>query len=128
MIEELVPVVAILSVFGVIGFAFYLRYRTRTEIQTTVRAAIERGQDLSPDLIEGLMDSLTTRHADLRRGVISLAVGAAFFGFAGLVGEEEAVGPLMAIGMFPILIGLAYLGLWFFLSREREKGGNRSVQ
>ena len=118
MIEALIPIVAIVSFFGVIALAFYFRYRSRADIQTTVRTAIESGQELSPELIEGLMDSLTNRHSDLRRGVISIAIGAAVFAFASLVGEEEAEGPLMALSMFPVLIGIAYLGLWYFLGRN----------
>ena len=114
-----VPIVLFLSLAGVLALVIYFRFRTRREIQNTVRAAIERGQELSPELIEGLMESLTTKHADLRRGVISIAIGISFFLFAGLIGREEAEGPLMAIAMFPLLIGVGYLGLWFFIGRNK---------
>jgi len=120
MAGEMIPMVLFLVIGGVFALAFYLRFRTRREIQTTVRLAIDKGQELSPDLIEGLMESLSSRHADLRRGIIAIAIGAALFVFAGLVGEEEAEGPLMAIAMFPLLIGIAYLGLWFFIGRKKE--------
>ncbi|MFV2089156.1 MAG: DUF6249 domain-containing protein [Pseudomonadales bacterium] len=117
--ETWIPIVMFLTIGVVLALIAYFRFRTRGEIQSTVRAAIERGQELSPDLIESLMETLTTKHADLRRGIISLAIGAAFFLFAGFIGEEDAEGPLMGVAMFPALIGIGYLGLWFFIGRNK---------
>ena len=119
----MIPIVAIISISIVMGLAYHFRFRARKEVQNTVRAAIDHGQELSPELIEGLMESLTPPHADLRRGIISIAIGIAIFIFSGLVGEEDAQGPLMAIAMFPILIGVAYLGLWFFIGRKKKPAG-----
>ena len=123
MLAIMIPIVAIISISIVMGLAYHLRFRTRKEVQDTVRAAIDHGQELSPDLIEGLMESLTPPHADLRRGIISIAIGIAIFIFSGLVGEEEAEGPLMAIAAFPMLIGIAYLGLWFFVGKKKKPAG-----
>ena len=121
MTEDLIPITLFLVIGGVFALAFYLKYRTRHDIQNTVRAAIERGESLSPELIETLAMSLASPYADLRKGVISLALGAAGFAFAAMLGEEDATGPLMALSMFPVLIGVAYLGLWFFTGRSRDK-------
>jgi len=128
MAEELIPIILFLTLGGVFALAYYFRFRTRKEIQTTVRAAIERGESLSPELIESLSMSLSNPYSDVRRGVISIAIGIAVFVFAGLIGEEDAEGPLMAVAMFPLLIGAAYLGLWFFISRPRlaQKSALRS--
>ena len=117
---EMIPIVMFL-VFGlvIIGY-FYFRHRTRQEIQATVRSAMEHGQQLTPEVLEGLSDSLNSRHGDLRRGVISMALGIAFFLFAGFLGQEEAVGPLRAVSTFPFLIGIAYLALWFFTKRKAD--------
>lgn len=118
--EDLIPIVLFLTIGGVIALGFYLKYRTRHDIQNTVRTAIERGEALSPELIETLAMSLTSPYADLRKGVISLALGAAGMAFATLLGKEQAVGPLMAVSAFPIVVGIAYLGLWFFIGRNKE--------
>ena len=101
--------------------ALYLRFRTRAEIQNTVRMAIERGETLNPELIETLAMDLTNPYGDLRRGVIALALGSAFYLMAFGIGEEGAEGPLKAVAIFPILIGIAYLGLWFFIGRKKLK-------
>lgn len=116
--DELTPIVLFLTIGGTFALAFYFRYRTRHDVQQTVRTAIERGDPLSPEIIETLASSLTSPFADLRRGIISLAVGAAVCLMAILLDEPDATGPLTALSMFPILIGLAYLGLWFFIGRR----------
>jgi len=116
--DELVPIFLFLTIGGVISLNFYFRYRTRQNIQTTIRAAIEQGQQLTPEVLEGLTDSLSSKFGDLRRGVISLFIGLGIFAFGLLLGEEEAKAPLTAIAAFPVLIGIAYLGLWFFLKKR----------
>lgn len=116
--DELIPIVLFLVIGGIFALAFYFKYRTRHDIQHTVRTAIERGDPLSPEIIETLASSLASPHADLRRGIISLALGAAIYLAAVLIGEPDAMGPLTAVSMFPILVGLAYLGLWYFVGRR----------
>lgn len=119
--EDLIPIVLFLTIGAVFALAFYLKYKTRHDVQQTVRVAIERGESLSPELIETLATSIASPYADLRRGVISLALGGAGFIFAILIGEEDATGPLMAISTFPVVVGLAYLGLWRFIGRQQDK-------
>jgi hypothetical protein len=125
MTEDLIPIVLFITIGGVFACAFYLKYKARHDVQTTVRAAIDRGESLSPELIETLAVSISSPYADLRKGVISLALGAAGMAFAALLGEEDAMGPLMGMSVFPILIGLAYLGLWFFIGRTKVANGDR---
>jgi hypothetical protein len=120
MSENLIPIVLFITIGGVIALNFYFRNRTRQAVQQTVRAAIEKGQQLTPEVLEGLTDSLNSRNGDLRRGVISLTIGIAIFAFGMLLGEEDATAPLTAIAAFPVLIGIAYLGLWFFLKRKQD--------
>ena len=35
-----------------------------------------------------------------------------------LIGEEEAIRGMSGVGMFPLLIGAAYVGLWVFIGRK----------
>ncbi len=113
-----IPIVSVIVIGVIFALFFYYRHKTRAEIQTTVRAAIERGQELTPEVLERLSDSLNTKFGDLRRGVISIAIGIAFFVFAYFLGQEEAMGPLMGVSAFPFLIGIAYIGLWYFTRRK----------
>jgi hypothetical protein len=103
---------------AIFGLSYYFKYRTRHDIQNTVRAAIDKGQELSPEVLERLSDALPGKYSDLRRGVLAIALGVAFFCFGFLVGEEEAEGPMMAISTFPFLIGVAYLAIWNFTRKQ----------
>ena len=128
--EDFIPLVAILSVFGTItAIAFgptYLKFRERREMQATVRAAIDKGQTLPPELIDAMTKdvakNLPSRNRDIRRGVIWLAVGIGIAAF-GLIndlsslngGWEDHVGNgLLGVAAIPATIGLAYLVLSFF--------------
>ena len=118
MAEEMIPIVMFIVIGVVIGLSFYFRHKTRQELQMTVRVAIDKGQELTPEVLEGLADSLNSKFGDLRRGVISIAIGIALLVFGFLLGEEEAERPLMAISVFPFLIGIVYVGLWYFIKRK----------
>ena len=54
--------------------------------------------------------------SDLRRGVLLIAFGIAFIVLGTIMphDEPEAVRGIVAISSFPIILGLAYLGLWRF--------------
>lgn len=113
----------------------YLRYKSRTKLQDTLRVAIEKGQPMPPELIEALRgDSGSPDRgggdADLRRGVVTIGAGLGimllgvglYFGFmyvnpipAGIIGGSVAGG-----GAIPTLIGVAYLILW-----STKRGGRQ---
>jgi hypothetical protein len=116
---EFVPISMFVSLAVIVSLYFYFRFKTRREFQQTLRSAIENGQALTPEVLDRLGEPKRGRGADLRRGVIAMAIGLGFAAFGAILGEEDAVQPLLAIGAFPFVVGLAYLGLWKF--REPEK-------
>jgi hypothetical protein len=99
---------------------FHFRHKTRADAQMTIRAALERGQELSPALVEKLAhptaQDLSRRSMDLRRGVLLIAVAIAItiFGVLAPGGAQR----MLAISALPFMIGLAYLGLWKFSHRD----------
>ncbi|HST92379.1 MAG TPA: DUF6249 domain-containing protein [Brevundimonas sp.] len=126
---EFVGLIAILCTFGTItAIVFgpnYLKFRERREMQATVRAAIDKGQQLPPELIEAMTKdvakTLPSRTRDIRRGIIWLAVGIgmAAFSFTSSIGWRdndagEFFGGTMGIAAIPVTIGLAFLVLSFF--------------
>ena len=110
----LVPIVAMICVFAIPGLYIYFRYRTQQESQSTLRAAIERGLELSPELLQQLGEQARPKDADLRRGVLAIAVGAGIAAFGLLQGDPEVFLRLRAGGAMFVIIGLAFLGLWRF--------------
>lgn len=109
-----VPIVMFIAIAVVLCVYYYLRHRTGQAVQETVRAAIEHGQQLTPEILERLGQPPQPKKSDLRRGVILISVGLGIAAFGALVGEDDAMRPLLAIGSLPFLIGIAYLGLWRF--------------
>ena len=111
-VEVLVPLGLFVMIFGVVATTLYFRFRSRKEVQDTVRALIASGQSLSTELLEELSQGLQSTGDDFRKAVISIGAGLGVVGFAFLVDEGDAIGPLLGIACFPFFIGLAYLFLW----------------
>jgi hypothetical protein len=108
----LVPIVLFLAVALTFCAKYYFAHRNRREMQDTVRMALERGQPLSPELLDHLGQTPPPKRNDLRRGVVGICLGIGLGAFGVVLGQEDAVRPMLAIGMVPLLLGLAYLVLW----------------
>jgi Domain of unknown function (DUF6249) len=115
--EMYIPIVLFICLAVIFGLFLMFRYRTRADMQKTVRSALDKGQELTPELVERLGQPKPMPHADLRRALIWIAVGVGFALFGFILDEDDAVRPLIAIGTFPVVIGIAYL----ILSRFSEK-------
>ncbi len=107
--EVWIPLSMFIGLALVLSLWVWFRYKAKRDLQVTIRTAIEKGQGLSPELIENLVNPPVSPQRDLRRGVISIGVAVAFALFAVFIGEEDAFGPLMGISMFPLSIGVGYL-------------------
>ena len=116
LIPILVPSVLFIALAVVFSLLIFYRHKNRAEVQATVRHAIEQGQQLTPELLERLGEPPRSEYADLRRGAIAIAIALGFAALALGVSQEDAdaVGPMLGVAAFPLLIGLAYVGLWRF--------------
>ena len=115
-VEIIVPTVFFGSIVGIVWLVSYFNGRKRLTIHETLRHAIDKGQTLSPELLQNMSLVTDPVRADLRRGVLFLAFGAAFAVLAAIVGSEEAeaLNPMLGIATFPMFLGIAYIGLWAF--------------
>ena len=107
--EVWVPLSMFIGLAVVLSLWVWFRYKAKRDMQMTIRTAIEKGQGLSPELIENLVNPPVSPQRDLRRGVISVLAAVGIALFAMFMGEEDAVGPLLGISMFPLSIGVGYL-------------------
>ena len=114
-----VPIVSMIVIGLVLIAFFHYRSRNRDKLQATIQQAIEKGNELTPELIDRLAGPKPGPDRDFRRGLIWLAVGIGFVLFGAIIQEEDAFRALSAIGMFPILIGAAYMVMW----KTTNRGG-----
>jgi hypothetical protein len=118
--EVFIPITLFAAVAITAILFFYFRYRSRAEYQQTVRSVVDKGQQLTPEFLERLGDSQRFKdpNADLRFGVVGIALGVGIGLFGAILGEEDAIRPFVAIGNIPFLIGVAFVGLWKFSPRH----------
>ncbi|ODT63189.1 MAG: hypothetical protein ABS77_04690 [Phenylobacterium sp. SCN 69-14] len=101
----------------------YLKSLERQRLQDTLRASIEKGAELPPEVVQALTSDAKpppSPYRDLRAGIIWLgvAVGFAALGFAVSFEEPDALYPLLGVAAFPGFIGLALVAL-SFISRGK---------
>ena len=118
MDESWIGLAAVLGPVLLIALFFVLRFRSRRDMQDTIRTALDKGQDLTPELIDRLGHPKEPKDKDLRLAVIWLAisVGLVLIGFA--IPEPEAFRGTLAGAAFPFTIGIAYLILNKFAKRD----------
>ena len=121
---NLTPVLVCLVIFGSIASLFivprFFRNREREKMQDTIRAAIDKGQQLPPDLIDAMTRDVrrapSTPQRDIRLGIIWLAIATAL-GALGWVGGDYTDDPVqgaVALAAIPGVIGIAFILLSFF--------------
>ncbi len=121
-------IIAILLLFGaipiIILFAVWVisnhRYKTRNRMADVLQQYATSGKEPPTDLVKSIGLPFRQPHTDLRRGLIAIAIGLATC-VLGLVtdGKDETAG-LLGLSAFPIFIGLALLGFWYFVGRKTE--------
>ncbi len=112
--EALIPIAMFLSIAVVTITYFYFKARARADKQQTIRLALEKGNELSPEFLQQLGEAEPPKNRDLRRGVIflALAMGLVLIGFA--VPEPEALRGLLAGAALPFSIGIAFLFMYWY--------------
>jgi hypothetical protein len=118
---------------AVILVPIYLRHRDRSQMQETLRTALEKGQTLPTELVTALQNSVSartipTREGDLRRAIVLIAIGLGLCGLGyglwyGLMTVDDTAayvtgGSTAGVGAIPGLIGVAYLILWAIKSKK----------
>jgi hypothetical protein len=116
---EWVPIAMFIGITVVLSMLVWFRYRSRSEVQQTIRAALDKGHDLSPELVDRLGHPRPSKDKDFRLGVIWLALSIALvaFGF-GIPDEEDVARIFMGIASFPFFLGVGYMILHKFSDRE----------
>ena len=119
-VEVLVPGI----VFGSVVLIFWVIYssgakRRAIELET-VRAIVDKTGEASPELISAIGKPQRIKNADLRKGLVLIAIAVAFAGLGQLIpAGEEAAGPMLGVALFPGLVGLVYV-VFHFMGSDRQ--------
>lgn len=116
--EILIPLAFFAMIAAIVIVPRYLKSIERQKLQDTLRASIEKGAELPPEVIAALTSDVKPQpspYRDLRTGVIWLGVAIAFvaLGVAVSFDQPDALYPLLGIAAFPGFIGLALIALSF---------------
>lgn len=109
MAGEWIPIMGVLGTAATIIAYFYYNAQSKDKLQKTLRAAIDKGQPLSEDLLRTLAGP-STGFRDLRKAVILIAFGLAIGIFGTIV--DGGITEVSAVGLFPGLVGVGYLVVW----------------
>lgn len=127
----LLEVILLLGGLAFIAFLVWIRrnyaMRRKHDVQETIRAALAQGQTLTPETVQAISRTADDGRGDLRAGLIlvSLGLGIIVFALFYLVsgpGASPGEGDwrIAQWAGFPILLGTAYLILYF--TRPRGDG------
>lgn len=124
--ESMEDILIPLAFFGTVALIFWLvvsfRHRGRADRQQTIRLALEKGANLTPELMKSLSEPEPPKNKDLRSGLIwmSLAVGLALCGLAVPDPSGYALRGCLSGAAFPFSIGVAYLVMWRYGVRTEK--------
>jgi len=129
--EVFIPIVGSICLFGmitaVVVLPAYFKSRERQSLQNVIRAAIEKGQPLPPEVIEAMtkdiqVKAVPSRARDLRKAIVWLAIAAAVITIGVIHGYDEGFDETYgwyAVATVPGFIGLAFLAL-SLLGKDRK--------
>lgn len=115
-----IPIIACLALALVLSLLFWFRHKTRAEMQATIRTALEKGQELSPEIIDRLGTPKPPKDKDLRTSLVYFALAISLVGFGLGIPEddEEVLQVMMGFASFPLSLGIAYLTMWLYSGRK----------
>ena len=114
-----VPIIMFLVIGAIVIVPTWLKSRERLEMQTTLRAAIDKGQPVPPEVIEALTRNVKvapTSLSDLRTGIIwaAVGIGIGLLSYFISLEEHEVQFPGLGIACIPLMVGVAFIVLSFF--------------
>ena len=120
VVEIFIPIVMFAGLTVVLSLFVWFRFRIRNDAQATIRTAIEKGHELTPEVIDRLGHPRPHKDRDLRVSLIffAIAIALSLFGVALPVDAEHAQRVFMGIAAFPFSLGVAFLIMWRFTERR----------
>ena len=110
MSDTWIPITLAICLMLIIIASLYFANKYKSEVQQTIRAALDKNSQLTPEHIAQINKVKSGQIADLRRSVFLLALGIAI-SLAGLLLNISHYA--LPIAIFPTMLGLGYLLVWW---------------
>lgn len=104
--------VIILTLTVIILLHMSNRYKLKVKTHELLEKSIDKGIDVTPELIEKLHHDRSPRFKDFRRGIIMAAIGAAVFCFSLVIPEDDTAKVFRGLSLLPIFVGAGFLLVW----------------
>jgi hypothetical protein len=119
-----IPITAFAMVVAIVWVVQAYVSRNRSVFMETVRSAIDKGVQLSPETIKALGAPKSNKHGDIKWGTIWVAVALAFitlgWSIQSVEPDEEVFRVMAGVAAFPGFVGLALLGYGLAMLRAKE--------
>ncbi|MEO0981680.1 MAG: DUF6249 domain-containing protein [Pseudomonadota bacterium] len=114
--DIIIPVVLFGAIVAIVWLVYHFGQRKRQIAHETLRHAIDKGQQVSPELIERMTEINDPRRNDIRKSVLigSIGLSIALLAFILPIDDDEGIRGVLAGAVFPLALSFAYLGLWAF--------------
>ncbi len=117
--EILIPITFFIMIGAIVLVPQYLRTQERMRTRALLKAAIEAGQQLTPEMINALSipkegGFRLTADASLLIGLLLLASAIGSFCLSRVLNVDA----LMGASAMPACLGLAFLGMFFYLRKK----------
>ena len=120
-VEVYVPVALFTMLAFIVWAVCAYRFKTRKAVTDVLEAMTQKGEKVTPEIIHALGIRPRSRNADLRTGIILIALALAFFILGIMTGKEDGIRALSGIAMFPLLIGAPMSGFGSLLAVKPPK-------
>jgi Domain of unknown function (DUF6249) len=114
MSEFWIPIILFICIFGIVAVLLFFNSKREESRQATIRAAIERGQELTEEVVKSLTPPKSNNFG-LAFGLPIVGLGIALLIFGMGIGESEAAWA----SVFPFFFGMGFVVFWFIEQKER---------
>jgi len=87
-------------------------HKVKIKTHELLEKSIEKGFDVTPELLEKLNNVKSPKFKDFRRGIIMCAIGAAVFCFSWVIPPDDSARVFRGLSLFPFFIGVGFLLVW----------------
>ncbi|MCS5586900.1 MAG: DUF6249 domain-containing protein [Porticoccaceae bacterium] len=123
LIDELVPIFAIVGVFGmpvfIVWIALHFNNKKKEQFHASLQKLIESGQELSPELLQSIPGYIEEdqKNSDIKSGTVLIGIGIGIL-FLGKFGLNSTV--VWASGLLVASLGLALLAFGIYAEKKNR--------